>query len=263
MKSISKWVVSAGAILLFVGFFLPNSGAISAAGFSNSLFQLANKPFWLFLYLEPLFAIIVFILALVPAYEKRTKNIFLVVQIGGLTVTLILFLVSLLVVLQQDPAWKISNLLPGLGFLFIILGAVAITIGVFLDSPLAMKKGEENKEVDKDVQPIPSPIEQVKTSASVPYLEYKKGSVLGEKVLIQVDNFSIGRGRDNHLQIKDRTNKVSRVHAKIRYSEEAWYIQDQKSNLGTYVNGKRINATRLKTGDTIKIGEEEFEFHLN
>lgn len=261
MKSASKWIVMAGAILIFVGFFLPNSGSMLGAGFSNSLFQLANKPFWFFLYLEPIFAVVILILAMVPSRGKRTKNIFLVVQVGCLTVTLVLFFVSLLVVLQQPPVWEISNLLPGLGFIFIILGAVALIVGIILDSPFVMKKNEKNIEADKDEQPLVPPVEQAKNSANVPYLECKKGSAVGEKILIQVVNFSIGRGRDNHLQIKDKTNKVSRVHAKLRYSEEAWYIQDQESKLGTYVNGKRINATRLQTGDAIKIGEDEFEFH--
>lgn len=45
-----------------------------------------------------------------------------------------------------------------------------------------------------------------------------------------------------------------------------FYIIDQKSTNGTYVNGIRLNPmqeTELKNGDTIQLSDEEFEFKIN
>lgn len=70
--------------------------------------------------------------------------------------------------------------------------------------------------------------------------------------------FNIGRSRGADLRLADA--KVSRIHARIRYAQGAWYIQDQGSAGGTFVNGQRIQAKRLANGDRIRIGSSEFEF---
>jgi hypothetical protein len=70
--------------------------------------------------------------------------------------------------------------------------------------------------------------------------------------------FDIGRSRSADLRLADA--KVSRIHARIRYAQGAWYIQDQGSAGGTFVNGQRIQAKRLDNGDRIRIGSSEFEF---
>lgn len=76
-----------------------------------------------------------------------------------------------------------------------------------------------------------------------------------------VDGFLIGRGSGCQLQLADRA--VSRQHARLRYANGRWYIQDLNSAGGIFVNGYRVNATALNPGDHIRVGSAEFEFKRN
>jgi hypothetical protein len=70
----------------------------------------------------------------------------------------------------------------------------------------------------------------------------------------------IGRiGRINHHVIDHET--ISREHAVIEYKNFSFWIVDQGSSNGTFVNGKRIaNQTRLNHGDTISFDIYAYEF---
>lgn len=74
------------------------------------------------------------------------------------------------------------------------------------------------------------------------------------------DKAVLGRSSQSDIQIADKA--VSRKHALIRYGQGSWFIQDQESKGGTFVNGKRQKAVKLKDGDRIKIGGETFTFKL-
>lgn len=75
------------------------------------------------------------------------------------------------------------------------------------------------------------------------------------------DNFLIGRGSDCDIQFTARN--VSRRHALIRQSGDDWFIQDQGSAGGTFVNGERVQARRLSSGDQITIGDHTLRFMNN
>jgi Mg-chelatase subunit ChlD len=77
---------------------------------------------------------------------------------------------------------------------------------------------------------------------------------------ILFDKYLIGRGSSCNLRIND-TN-ISRSHAQFRYANGVWFIQDTGSKGGTYVNGQRVEATRLNNGDEIKIGSNSFTFSI-
>ena len=92
-------------------------------------------------------------------------------------------------------------------------------------------------------------------------------SIPAQVVLVGVDgsrnniastDFVIGRASNCSLRLKD--SSVSRNHARIRYAQGQWFIQDMESGGGTYVNGTRINAAKLQNGDRIRVGSNEFEF---
>ncbi len=71
-------------------------------------------------------------------------------------------------------------------------------------------------------------------------------------------SLTIGRAGDNAVRLADTA--VSRRHAVIRYAQGRWFIQDQGSTVGTFVNGQRVDATALSNGDRVRIGDTEFEF---
>lgn len=63
--------------------------------------------------------------------------------------------------------------------------------------------------------------------------------------------YTIGRLPDNQIIYPHRA--VSRHHASLRWNDGSWYIVDNKSANGTYLNGRRVNAARLKNGDSVFI----------
>lgn len=83
------------------------------------------------------------------------------------------------------------------------------------------------------------------------------GELTGE-VFNLMDNLVIGRSSSSSIRLHDST--VSRHHARLRCAVNRWYVQDMESAIGTYVNGKRVDAIALNDGDRIRIGKAEFEF---
>lgn len=79
----------------------------------------------------------------------------------------------------------------------------------------------------------------------------------GRRLAIK-DGFVIGRSAASDLRLNDPY--VSRQHAQLRYYQGSWFIQDMNSSSGTFVNGVRIQATRLQNGDQIQIGGSIFTF---
>ena len=64
--------------------------------------------------------------------------------------------------------------------------------------------------------------------------------------------------------IRDNTS-VSRCHAKISKQGWQYYIEDQNSTNGTYVEGKALHPyqeTALSDNVTIRLSDEVFEFHF-
>ena len=73
--------------------------------------------------------------------------------------------------------------------------------------------------------------------------------------------FTVGRGRDNDLQIKN-DSKVSRFHCKIYQRGANYYLEDNKSSNGSMVNGELISERRLFGGEELVIGETFFRFRV-
>ncbi len=68
----------------------------------------------------------------------------------------------------------------------------------------------------------------------------------------------IGRSSEA-LPLTDQT--ISRRHAELTPDDGRWYINDQKSANGTYVNGVRIDKpTLLRSGDQVRTGSTLFLF---
>jgi pSer/pThr/pTyr-binding forkhead associated (FHA) protein len=62
----------------------------------------------------------------------------------------------------------------------------------------------------------------------------------------------LGRGRGCDVELDDNT--VSRRHARLRYRDGAWVIQDLGSTNGTRVNGRRAGRCQLRPGDRVALG---------
>jgi pSer/pThr/pTyr-binding forkhead associated (FHA) protein len=70
---------------------------------------------------------------------------------------------------------------------------------------------------------------------------------------------TIGRAKGSSIQLLDKY--ISSNHVKITMDEGEYFLEDQGSVNGTYLNSKRIeDVVKLKNGDRIGIGQAEFLF---
>jgi hypothetical protein len=69
-------------------------------------------------------------------------------------------------------------------------------------------------------------------------------------------------GRDPSCPVCVNDELVSERHAYIgwRADEQAWYIEDNFSKNGTFVNGQRIQHALLDDGDVVQIGRRRLIF---
>lgn len=92
------------------------------------------------------------------------------------------------------------------------------------------------------------------------WLEGLGGALGGQRFWLQKADTLVGRSTVCDVQIPDP--KVSRRHFMIRFARGAFYLQDQQSAQGTWVNGERVLAQRLHDGDRIAVGDTVLIFHI-
>lgn len=92
-------------------------------------------------------------------------------------------------------------------------------------------------------------------------LLYQEGTAEEQIYPFTGDVLTIGRGRDNDIQIKN-DSKVSRFHCRLFRRAGNFYIEDNKSSNGTLVNGELITERRLFGGEEVIIGETFFRFRI-
>jgi len=97
-----------------------------------------------------------------------------------------------------------------------------------------------------------------------PHASYFYG-VAGEKSRYRIKisgQLTIGRSKKNQLRLKHPS--VSRYHAVIVWQQDIFFIRDNGSSVGTYLNGHRLQPNKkekLRHGDKVKIGiSDMFEF---
>jgi pSer/pThr/pTyr-binding forkhead associated (FHA) protein len=69
---------------------------------------------------------------------------------------------------------------------------------------------------------------------------------------------TIGRSPDCGIFLDDVT--VSRKHAVLRERDNGFFIEDQGSLNGTFVNRKRVESAQLEDGDELQIGKYRLTF---
>jgi hypothetical protein len=84
------------------------------------------------------------------------------------------------------------------------------------------------------------------------------GGRAGETFVPQGERTTIGRSPDNPVFLDDVT--VSRKHAVLAQRDGRWFIEDQGSLNGTFVNRKRVDSVEISDGDELQIGKYRFTF---
>jgi diguanylate cyclase (GGDEF)-like protein len=82
---------------------------------------------------------------------------------------------------------------------------------------------------------------------------YPSGPTMGCRYLLADQALVIGRGDDCAIRVVDHS--VSRKHALIEPAPEGYYVSDQHSTNGTFVNDKPLDVPRLlNDGDYLRVG---------
>lgn len=83
--------------------------------------------------------------------------------------------------------------------------------------------------------------------------------LLGKRFVLDKSPTRVGRGADSQIVLEG--DSVSRRHAHFERRAGAWYVVDDGSTNGTYVNEEQIAREQLLTnGDRIKIGPSILKF---
>ena len=85
-----------------------------------------------------------------------------------------------------------------------------------------------------------------------------KGPGIGEKFFLTKSKFEVGRSPDSDILLDDIT--VSRKHAVLEKIKNGYRISDLGSLNGSYINGVRVDSSKLSNGDRIQIGKYVFLF---
>ena len=248
----NKWFIRIGAFILVVGFLLPFA-TVSCVGVeagSFSILDIADYFDQSILYLCLLIYIGLAVLSFLPVKDRVQKTTFFWIEIGSLAVSGVILLVTLTSL--KDQTYGTIEFSPNIGFFCMIAGYIAAAWGVIADN-IDMPVPKRHGDFPVDDQ------ELKKITAESCTLELVQGDA-PRVVQVENDRFFIGRGSGNDLILMDTS--VSRSHAVLRYAQGSWFIQDQQSKGGLFLNGKRVQAYRLSEGDRIGIGGQVYIFHV-
>jgi diguanylate cyclase (GGDEF)-like protein len=84
------------------------------------------------------------------------------------------------------------------------------------------------------------------------------GPELGKRVQLGTAPFEIGRSSKNDLFLDQES--ISRHHARITFDGTQYWVADNNSTNGTYVNDEAVREQRLRDGDQIRIGRSILKF---
>jgi hypothetical protein len=84
------------------------------------------------------------------------------------------------------------------------------------------------------------------------------GDMAGEAFSPEGEKTVIGRAADCDIFLDDIT--VSRNHAVLIKKEDGYFVQDQGSLNGTYVNNVRVETQKLSDGDQLQVGKYKLTF---
>ncbi len=92
-------------------------------------------------------------------------------------------------------------------------------------------------------------------------LEVTRGPMAGQKRALSGDtSFSIGRRGSNDFKILDKG--VSRIHCRVDYDGDYFWLVDCNSHNGTFLNGERVTNSMLYDGDVVTVGHSQLVFRL-
>lgn len=120
------------------------------------------------------------------------------------------------------------------------------------ETTLKFSPGTEEREAAE----MPQGAEHVREGT---HLVVRSGGDMAGEIFEPINgDTTIGRQQDSDIFLDDIT--VSRNHAILLHQDDGYYIQDQGSLNGTYVNRARVETQKLADGDQLQIGKYKITF---
>ena len=114
-----------------------------------------------------------------------------------------------------------------------------------------MSENDEKTRVTQVVQAPPP--DQPAGNDCVVVIYASEPGLLGKRYVLERSPLRIGRGGDNHIVLEG--DSVSRRHAHFERRAGAWFIVDDGSTNGTFLNEEQIKGdATLTNGDRVKVG---------
>ena len=114
-----------------------------------------------------------------------------------------------------------------------------------------MSENDEKTRVTQVVQAPPP--DQPAGNDCVVVIYAQEPGLLGKRYVLERSPLRIGRGGDNHIVLEG--DSVSRRHAHFERRSGAWFIVDDGSTNGTFLNEEQVKGdATLTNGDRVKVG---------
>jgi two-component system, NtrC family, sensor kinase len=97
-------------------------------------------------------------------------------------------------------------------------------------------------------------------SMAVAVLEVTRGDVPDKIRFLRPRSYTLGRARNNDLSLNEPS--ISKTHAHIEYDDGRFFIEDQGSLHGIYVNAVKVQRTELTPGAQVQLGNVSMKFSL-
>jgi pSer/pThr/pTyr-binding forkhead associated (FHA) protein len=131
--------------------------------------------------------------------------------------------------------------------------------GAFLGDQTEQKSGDTTEvyQVDETGELRPVDLEEM-THEGAALVIRSGGGRSGEAFNLSGERNTIGRSPDAEVFLDDVT--VSRNHAVLVERDGSYYVEDEGSLNGTFVNRHRIDSAKLENGDEVQIGKYRMTF---
>jgi pSer/pThr/pTyr-binding forkhead associated (FHA) protein len=120
----------------------------------------------------------------------------------------------------------------------------------------------------------PKPEDDTKEIVTPKAVQYKTARTLTTSRLVLVkddgaetsypltrDTYTVGRHRNNDIVVSDP--KVSSFHARFDRTLEGFVLVDLRSRNGSFVNGRRVDAQVLQSGDEVRLGTAKLRYRMD
>ena len=115
--------------------------------------------------------------------------------------------------------------------------------------------------IDDIIGMDPAPAEEAPVELKPHFIRQKTG----EKIYVDKDEFKVGKSKVHSDYSIENNTAISRVHVIVIHRDGEYYLKDNDSTNGTFVDGERLEPGRevlLKSDMNIKFGDEDFVFLL-